>query len=254
MSKIYTNKIFNKFQEEIKCASMFTAFQVDEHTFKVCSILGMSDSEPEDPDKGRNYFVKASTGQGEYYCQCCKFEWDDIVCCHMLKVMDMNTVTRMPRHFIRRRWTWDANDPLAPQTTNIVLAVHDERPESIMEAVRHLVLTKNYADLIDEVCKSDETARVTEKQRKTLKRELDEIKKRKAEEALHRFPRTSIVPSSTGLSSENSEIGSGIASTQTQVRNPPRSITKGRPKEIRYKSGLEIQAKHKKTKKGTGNP
>ena len=39
---------------------MFTAFQVDEHTFKVCSILGMSDSEHEDLDKGRIYFVKAS--------------------------------------------------------------------------------------------------------------------------------------------------------------------------------------------------
>ena len=122
-----------------------------------------------------------------------------------------------------------------------------------MEAVRHVVLTNNYAELI-EACKSDETARVAEKHRKALKRELDEIKKRKAEEALHRFPRTSSVPSSTRLSSENSEVGSGTASTQTQVRNPPRSIIKGRPKEIRYKSGLEIQAKHKKPKKGTGNP
>ncbi|XP_020163213.1 protein FAR1-RELATED SEQUENCE 5-like [Aegilops tauschii subsp. strangulata] len=58
MSKIYTNTIFNKFQEEIKRASMYTAFQLDEHTFKVCSSMGMSDSEPEDPDKGKNYFVK----------------------------------------------------------------------------------------------------------------------------------------------------------------------------------------------------
>ncbi|XP_037410395.1 protein FAR1-RELATED SEQUENCE 5-like, partial [Triticum dicoccoides] len=217
MSKIYTNKIFNKFQEEIKRASMFTAFQVDEPTFKVCSILGMSDSEPEDPDKGRNYFVTASIGEGEFYCQCCKFERDGIVCCHILKVMDMNAMTRMPRHFIRRRWTWDADDALAPQTTHAVLAMHDERPESTMEAVRHVVLTKNYAELIDEACKSDDTARVAEKHRKALKRELDEIKKRKAEEALHRFPRTSSVPSSTGPSSETSEIGSRTASTQTQV-------------------------------------
>ena len=44
---------------------MYTAFQVDEHTFKVCSIMGMSDSEPEDPDKGRNYFVKASSNERE---------------------------------------------------------------------------------------------------------------------------------------------------------------------------------------------
>ena len=141
---------------------MFTAFQVDEHTFKVCSILGISDSEPEDTDKGRNYFVKASISQGEYYCQCCKFEWDGIVCCHILKVMDMNVVTWMPRHFIRRRWTWDADDALAPQTSNTVLAVHDERPESTMEAVRHVVLTKNCVELIDEACKSDKIARVAE--------------------------------------------------------------------------------------------
>ncbi|XP_020171045.3 protein FAR1-RELATED SEQUENCE 5-like [Aegilops tauschii subsp. strangulata] len=248
------NAVLKRFQEEIKRASMYTAFQVDEHTFKVCSIMGMSDSEPEDPDKGRNYFVKASISKGKYYCQCCKFERDGIVCCHILKVMDLNVVTRMPRHFIRRRWTWDADDALAPQTSNAVLAVHDERPESTMEAMRHVVLTKNYAELIDEACKSDETARVAEKHGKALKRELDEIKKRKAEEALHRFPRTSSVPSSTGPSSENSEVGSGTASTQTQVRNPPRSITKGRPKEIRYKSRLEIQAKQKKPKKGTGNP
>ncbi|XP_040243933.2 protein FAR1-RELATED SEQUENCE 5-like [Aegilops tauschii subsp. strangulata] len=217
MSKIYTNMIFNKFQEEIKRASMYTAFQVGEHTFKVCSIMGMSDSEPEDPDKGRNYFVKASISEGEYYCQCCKFERDGIVCYHILKVMDLNAVTRMPCHFIRRRWTWDADDALVPQTSNAVLAVHDERPESTMEAVRHVVLTKYYAELIDEACKSDETARVAEKHRKALKRELDEIKKRKAEEALHRFLRTSSVPSSTGPSPENSEVGSGIASTQTQV-------------------------------------
>ena len=74
--------------------------------------------------------------------------------------MDLNAVTRMPRHFIRRRWTWDADDALALQTTNVVLAVHDERPESTKEVVRHIVLTKNYAELIDEACNSDETVRV----------------------------------------------------------------------------------------------
>jgi hypothetical protein len=58
--------------------------------------MGMSDSEPKDPDKGRNYFVKASINKGEYYCQCCKFERDGIVCCHILKIMDMHAVTRLP--------------------------------------------------------------------------------------------------------------------------------------------------------------
>ena len=75
---------------------MYTAYQVDERTFKVCSLLGMYDSEPEGPDKGRNYFVKASINEGKYYCQCCKFERDGIVCCHILKIMDIHAVTRFP--------------------------------------------------------------------------------------------------------------------------------------------------------------
>ena len=81
---------------------MYTTYQVDEHTFKVCSLLGMPDSEPKDPDKGRNYYVKATISKDEYYCQCYKFKRDGIVCCHILKVMDMHAVMRLPRHFIRR--------------------------------------------------------------------------------------------------------------------------------------------------------
>lgn len=73
-----------------------------------------------------------------------------------------------------------------------------------------------------------------------------------AEEALHRFPRSSSAPTSTGPSTENLEVGSGASNTQTQVKNPPRSITKGRPKQVRYKSGLDIQSKHKKPRKEGG--
>jgi hypothetical protein len=133
------------------------------------------------------------------------------------------------------------------------MAVHEERPEAKMESVRHIVLTRNYVELIDDACKTDEKSRATEKHRKPLKRELDDINKRMAKEALHRFPRTSTAPTSTVPSSENSEVGSSASNTQTQVRNPPRSVTKGRPKEVIMKSGLEIQAKHKKAKKGVGN-
>jgi hypothetical protein len=49
----------------------------------------MSDSEPEDPDKGRNYSVVANIDLGEYYCECCKYERDGIIFCYILRVMDM---------------------------------------------------------------------------------------------------------------------------------------------------------------------
>ena len=46
--------------------------------------------------------------------------------------------------------------------------LHDDRPKATMDSVRHVVLTKNYAELIDEACKSYEIARVAEKHRKAL--------------------------------------------------------------------------------------
>ena len=69
-----------------------------------------------------------------------------------------------------------------------------------------------------------------------------------AEEALHQFPKKTktATTTSTGPSTDNSEVGSGASNTYTHVQNPPRTVTKGRPKQIRFKPALEIQAKHKK--------
>src|SRR3954467_2011059 len=93
-------------------------------------------------------------------------------------------------------------------------------------------------------------SKVVEKHTKALKRELEIIRNRKLEAAIHKNPLVAAAAASaaasTGPSQASSDIGSGASNTQTQVRNPPQSITKGRPKKIRYKYGLEIQANHKK--------
>lgn len=213
----------------------------------------LSDSEAEDPDKGRNYMVTANITGGMYYCQCCKFERDGMVCCHILRVMDVNGVKKLPPRYILERWTWNADEALCPHGTQEVLAVHEDGPDTTMETVRHVVMSRNFADIADDACKCDEMSRAVDRHTKALKRELEAIKKRKAEEALHRFPKTKTAAAeSTGPSTDNSEVGSGASNTHTQVRNPPRSVTKGRPKEIRIKSGLEIQAKHKKKPRKAG--
>ncbi|KAE8795879.1 Protein FAR1-RELATED SEQUENCE 5 [Hordeum vulgare] len=167
----------------------------------------MSDSEIEDTHKCRNCFVKAAVEEGEYYFECCKFELDGIVCCHILKVKEKHVLKHLPRHFIRRRWTWDADDALGMQTLNALLAIHEDRPEATMDSMRHVVLTKDFAGLIDDACKSYEMGRIADKHRKAFKRDLDNFKKRKAKEALDRFPSSSNATSSTGQSSENSKLG-----------------------------------------------
>ena len=207
----------------------------------------MSDSGAEDQDKGRNYMVTTYIAVGVYYCQCCMFERDGVICCHILRVMDMNGVKQVPPRYILERWSWNADEALCQHDSQQVLAEHEDGPNTTMETVRHVVMTRRFTNIADEACKYDVMSRAVERHTNALERELESIKRRMEEEALHRFPKKSkTAPTSTGQSTENSEVGSGAPSTHTHMRNPPRIVTKGRPKQIRYKSALEIQAKHKK--------
>ena len=108
---------------------MYTALRIDEFIYQVSVIPYNLEQEHEGNERGQNYvvdssqeraqdkrrtyYVKADIPSGEYY-QCCKFERDDIVCCHILRVMDVNSVGHLPPHFIRWRWKWDADDVFAP--------------------------------------------------------------------------------------------------------------------------------------------
>jgi len=114
-------------------------------------------------------------------------------------------------------------------------------------------MTKNFSEIAEEACNCDEMIKAVEKHTKALKRELETIRNKKLEATIHKNPLAAAAAdaaasaaASTGQSQASSDIGSGASNTQTQVRNPPQSITKGRPKKTRYKSGLEIQANHKK--------
>jgi len=43
-----------------------------------------------------------------YTCECCKFDRDGMICCHILKVMKEVRVYDIPETYILKRWTWDA--------------------------------------------------------------------------------------------------------------------------------------------------
>jgi len=136
---------------------LYTALRVDEFIYQVSVIPYNLEQEHEEHERGQNYvvdssqeraqdkrrtyYVKADIPLGEFNYECCKFERDDMVCCHILRVMDVNSVVHLPQHFIRRRWTRDADEVFAPRDTQSVLAVHDKRPEGSMPAIRRVVMT-----------------------------------------------------------------------------------------------------------------
>lgn len=253
MMRVDTRQLFYKFQWELRLSTSYTVFQVCNFTYKVCTMRDMSNSEAEDPDKGRDYIVTAYIAEGTYYYQCCKFERDGVICCHILRVMDMNGVKQVPPKYVLECWSWNTDEALCPHGSQQVLTEHEDGPNTTMETVRRVVMTRRFTNIANDACKNDVMSRAVERHTNMLERELDSIKKRMEEEALHRFPKKNKTAptTSTGPSTENSEVGSGASNTHTHMGNPPRKVTKGRPKQIIYKSTLEIQAKHKKPTKKT---
>ena len=43
-----------------------------------------------------------------YYCECSKFDRDDIICCHIMKIMTRLGIQNIPERYILQRWTQQA--------------------------------------------------------------------------------------------------------------------------------------------------
>lgn len=189
MMRVDTRQLFYKFQWELRLSTSYTVFQVCNFTYKVCTMRDMSNSEAEDPDKGRDYIVTAYIAEGTYYYQCCKFERDGVICCHILRVMDMNGVKQVPPKYVLECWSWNTDEALCPHGSQQVLTEHEDGPNTTMETVRRVVMTRRFTNIANDACKNDVMSRAVERHTNMLERELDSIKKRMEEEALHRFPK-----------------------------------------------------------------
>ncbi|XP_066163361.1 uncharacterized protein [Oryza sativa Japonica Group] len=69
----------------------------------------------------RAFIVAANVLDRIYNCECCKFERDGILCCHVLKVMTFDfvgQVSDIPEHYILPRWTM-VKEPELPPVTSI---------------------------------------------------------------------------------------------------------------------------------------
>jgi zinc finger SWIM domain-containing protein 3 len=54
------------------------------------------------------HFVKFSPSESRVSCSYKKFECAGILCCHALKILDINNIKSVPDEYILKRWTIDA--------------------------------------------------------------------------------------------------------------------------------------------------
>ena len=81
MSSIYTRNIFLRFQGEMQSLLSYSCKQMGAQEYMVDCIAKFV------PGYGNKSFkVHANVEEGFYMCECCKYERDGIVCCHILRV------------------------------------------------------------------------------------------------------------------------------------------------------------------------
>ena len=79
--EVYTRPIFNRFQKELIASTSYKLTRTSENMYLVEPNGG-----PVRNYGSRAFIVAANVLDRTYNCECCKFERDGILCCHVLKV------------------------------------------------------------------------------------------------------------------------------------------------------------------------
>jgi hypothetical protein len=107
VAKLYTQKIFLKFQEELVETFAYTANRVEEDGEN--SIFRVEKFE----DDQKSYTVTLNHSELRANCSCQMFEFSGILCRHVLTVFTVSNVFTIPSHYILKRWTRDAKSGVA---------------------------------------------------------------------------------------------------------------------------------------------
>ncbi|KQK06905.1 protein FAR1-RELATED SEQUENCE 5 isoform X2 [Brachypodium distachyon] len=289
---IYTRRMFNRFQEKLQLTSSYHCQRTGATMYEAVSMTGHS-GQQDIP------WLAADIATCMYSCECCKFDRDGIVCCHILRVMQHEGVRVLPQHYILKRWTWNADVALGPHGTQQLNTAQQEMPEDSRKLMRYATMNKGLSDIAKDACYGQDVTKIVERHMKAMRSELAALKKReekdaRAREAMGMSRRQGLLPegstsgarpegsvsaaaqqgstseaapvgSATGTATEGSAAGAreegrgntmedatpsenvtqevSAASNGVGIRDPPMTATKGRPRERRYKSPLDIEPK-----------
>ncbi|KAK1677958.1 hypothetical protein QYE76_038806 [Lolium multiflorum] len=178
MLKIYTLPIYNRFQLELRKLTSYNAHDCGGGVFEVFPILGSVMGYG-----SQTYMVDVDIANEIYNCQCCKFNKDGILCCHVMKVMSyLGTVITMPKHYILPRWSKPTPDIVVQPTE----PVHQPSPgqklsRKEMRLLRYGNLCIEFSKLAVDLAASEKTKEIAENHMKAMVRELADQKKAAAD-------------------------------------------------------------------------
>ena len=84
-------------------------------------------------------------------CSCKKFEFVGILCCHALKILDINNIKKIPEQYVLNRWTVDAKVVHIKSNSE----THEDPKTKLSK--RRKELCRMYIHLATRAAESDET-------------------------------------------------------------------------------------------------
>ncbi|XP_051211211.1 protein FAR-RED ELONGATED HYPOCOTYL 3-like [Lolium perenne] len=239
---IYTLPIFRRFQIELNKFTSYNIQQINPSLFEVSpirnAVFGYG---------ARNYRITANLEQDEYSCECCKFTRDGLICCHIIKVMSaVGKVEVMPEHYILPRWSIPPPDIRIPQTEPQQMPA-GKLSRKEMRLLRYGNLTKDFAKLVVNSYASEKTDEVARKHMRAIEAEFVAMKKQAADALKRKKKQKETVPpcvehAETTENPSSSTVGAEHnMHVNKKARDPPLTVTKGRPEEKRKKSGLHLK-------------
>ena len=115
-----------------------------------------------------------TNGERNYNCECCKFERDGMLCCHVLKIFTHVGVDSIPQRYILRRRT-----PVAADAAGMGHArgQNDVMPEESREHIRFANLSRDFVGVAKLGSKSDQAEAIARRHIREMHTEFAQLNK-----------------------------------------------------------------------------
>jgi hypothetical protein len=218
MARAYTRNIFFRFQKEFKETMSYVCQHIEGYWFDLSTLDGHV------PHYGyKNYMVFANPEAGIFSCNCCKFERDGILCCHVLKVMTQMAMREIPPHYILKRWGWDAESVLGDPDQDTV--DEDTRRTMQADAKSMMVYTNmrnDFRKVAKVACLTNDGRRIVNTHMRAMKTDLDLYRNREEKKAKDAAAHASTMPSSSapnGPSQHSSHTTTNLPTSSASGNN-----------------------------------
>ncbi|KAM0898664.1 hypothetical protein ACQ4PT_021821 [Festuca glaucescens] len=164
---VYSRPIYNRFKLEYELIGRYNVQPQGNNFYQL-----VPNNEKCYPYGGRFYMVNANGGH--YNCECCKFERDGLLCCHVLKVFTHIGVDAIPERYILRRWTQDALETVVQKN---VPPTDDVMPEESRQKLRFANLSTKLVNLAKQGSASDQHDAIARRHIREMTTEFAQLNK-----------------------------------------------------------------------------